>query len=312
MMPTRPLRTAGILLVLGASALLTLVMGQVPTGVTAYELPGEGVHPEGVAYHPESGTAFVSGAGNGALYRVDLATGDVETVLAPGSRPPFGIIGLAAHGDDLWIAGGATGEILRASVQTGEVVATYATPPAEATFLNDVVVVPNGDAYVTDSNRPVLFRVPAGADEVEAWRELEGTGIPFGEDINLNGIVASEDGGTLIVVHMGSGELFRIDVASGEVSAIDLGGETVDSGDGMVLDGTTLYVVQNGPDQVTVVELDDTLSSGSVARVLEDERLTDAGTGALVGDTLLVTNTQFSAMQGDPELPFTVSVVPTE
>lgn len=309
MMPTRPLPILRTLFVLAASAVLTAGMGQVPTDVDSYELPGDGVHPEGVTYHADSATAFVTGAGNGALYRVDLATGDVESVLAPGTRPPFGIIGLATHGDDLWIAGGSTGEILRLDVATGEIEATYATPPAEATFLNDVVVTPNGDAYVTDSNRPVLFRVPAGADEVEAWLELEDTAIPYGEGINLNGIVASEDGGTLIVVHMGSGELFRIDVATGEVGSIDLGGDTVEAGDGLVLDGTTLYVVQNGPDQVTVVELDKTFSSGTVAGVLEDESLTDAGTGALVGDVLLVTNTQFSAMQGEPETPFTVVVV---
>jgi hypothetical protein len=96
------------------------------------------------------------------------------------------------------------------------------------------------------------------------------------------------------------------------VTQIDLGGETVDSGDGLVLDGTTLYVVQNGPDQVSVVELSDDLSSGEVTRVLADESLTDAATAAQVGDVLLVTNAQFSAMQDEPELPFTVTVVPIE
>ena len=183
---------------------------------------------------------------------------------------------------------------------------------AESTFLNDLVVAPNGDVYVTDSNRPTLFRVPGGGDEVEAWLDLNGTPVPFGAGMNLNGIVASEDGESLIVVHMASGTLYRIDIASRDVSQIDLGGETVDSGDGLVLDGTTLYVVQNGPDQVSVVELSDDLSAGTVTGVLEDERLTDAATAAQVGDVLLVTNAQFSAMQGEPELPFTVSVVPIE
>ena len=293
-------------------ALLAFAAAQVPDGTTAYELPGEGTFPEGVAVHAESGAAFVSGAGDGSLYRIDLASGDVDTGLSPGSRPPFGIIGLAVGDGHLWAAGGMTGEILRFDLASGDLEATLATPEAESTFLNDLVVAPNGDVYVTDSNRPVLFRVPGGGDEVEAWLDLDDTPIPFGEGINLNGIVVSEDGESLIVVHMASGTLYRIDVASRDVTQIDLGGATVDSGDGLVLDGTTLYVVQNGPDQVSVVELSDDLSEGTVTGVLEDERLTDAATAAQVGDVLLVTNAQFSAMQGEPELPFTVSVVPIE
>jgi Cu-Zn family superoxide dismutase len=300
------------LVALAATAGLALAVAQVPAGVASYELPGEGLFPEGIAYHAASGTAFVSGAGDGSLHRIDLASGEVDTGLVPGSRPPFGIIGLAVGDDDLWAAGGMTGEILRFDLATGELEATLATPAADATFLNDLVVAPDGDVYVTDSNRPVLFRVPAGGDEAEAWLDLEDTPIPFGEGINLNGIVVSEDGGSLIVVHMASGTLYRIDVASRDVARIDLGGATMEGGDGMVLDGTTLYVVQNGPDQVSVVELSDDLSQGAVAGVLEDERLMDAATAARVGDVLLVTNAQFSAMQGEPDLPFTVSVVPVE
>jgi Cu-Zn family superoxide dismutase len=295
-----------------ALAVFVFAAAQVPEGTTSYELPGEGTFPEGIAYHAESGAAFVSGAGDGSLHRIDLASGDVDTGLVPGSRPPFGIIGLAVGDDDLWAAGGMTGEILRFDVASGELEATLSTPEAESTFLNDLVVAPNGDVYVTDSNRPVLFRVPDGGDEVEAWLDLDGTPIPFGEGINLNGIVVSEDGESLIVVHMASGTLYRIDIASRDVDPIDLGGATVEAGDGMVLERTTLYIVQNGPDQVSVVELAGDLARGEIAGVLEDERLTDAATAALVGDDLMVTNAQFSAMQGEPELPFTVSVVPIE
>lgn len=305
-------RTRHALIAIATTALLGFGAAQVPDGVTSYELPGEGLFPEGVAYHAGSGAAFVTGAGNGALYRIDLASGDVDTGWAPGTRPPFGAIGLAAGAEDLWVAGGMTGEIVRVDIATGDTEATLATPEAEATFLNDLTVAPNGDVYVTDSNRPVLFRIPAGSDTVESWLDLEGTPVPFGEGINLNGIVVSDDGRHLITVHMSSGTLYRIDVANRDVVQVDLGGATVDGGDGLVLDGTTLYVVQNGPDQVTVVELEDDLASGAVAGVLADERLTDAATAAKVGDALLVTNAQFSAMQGEPELPFTLSVVPIE
>ena len=293
-----------------------LAFAQVPEGVTEYELPGDGVFPEGVAYHEASGTFFVSGAGSGGIYRVDVASGEVSEFLAPGTRQTFTTIGLATTADQLWVAGGNSGEIVFFDIESGEQAGSYTTPEADARFLNDVVVTELG-AFITDSNRPVLWHVGADAvagtpeGEAEEWLSFVATPFEYVEGFNANGIVASEDGAILIVVAANSGTFYRIDVASKEVSAIDLDGEPVLGGDGMVLDGQTLYVVQNGADQVTVITLTDDFASGTVERVIADERLTGSATAALVGDDLLVTNSQFSAMQGEPSLPFTVSVVPT-
>lgn len=294
-----------------------VALAQVPDDRTNYELPGDGVFPEGIAHHEPSGTFFVSGAGSGGIYRVDLETGETTPFLEPGSRGPFTTIGLAVSGGQLWVAGGNSGQLLVYDIETAEQVGSYSTPEAEARFLNDVVVTARG-AFATDSNRPVLWHVATAADvsdeqgEAEAWLNFEGTAFEYVDGFNANGIVASADGLTLIVVAANTGALYKVDVESKEVSAIDLAGETVSGGDGMVLDGQTLYVVQNGPDQVSVITLSDDFSSGTVERVLDDERLTQSATAALVGSDLLITNAQFSAMQGEPSLPFTVSVVPID
>lgn len=297
-------------------AALPLAAAQVPADVTEYALPGDGVFPEGVAYHEPSGTFFVSGAGSGGIYRVDVATGEVSEFLPAGSRNQFTTIGLAATAGQLWVAGGNSGEVLVFDIESAEQLGRYTTPAADARFLNDVVVTELG-AFITDSNRPVLWHVRAGEPaqspegEAEEWLSFVGTPFEYTEGFNANGIVASDDGLTLIVVAANSGTLYRIDVESKEVSAIDLGGEAVAGGDGLVLDGQTLYVVQNGADQVTVVDLAVDFATGTVSRVISDERLSSSATAALVGDDLLVTNAQFAAMQGEPSLPFTVSVVPT-
>src|SRR5690606_18065912 len=115
------------------------------------------------------------------------------------------------------------------------------------------------------------------------WLSFEGTAFEYQQGFNANGIVATADGSALLVVSGGSGELFHIDVATKAVSAVELS-EPLPGGDGLVLDGQTLYVVQNGADRVAVVELSDGMTSGSVARFLEDERLSSAATAALVGD----------------------------
>jgi sugar lactone lactonase YvrE len=302
-------------LILALSLALGLAAAQVGGEHAAYELPGDDTYPEGIAYHEASGTIFVSGAGSGALYRVDLESGDVETVLEPGTRGPFSTIGMTIDEEGtLWVAGGQSGEILRFDAESGEQLETIMTPAADDVFLNDAVMAPNGDVYVTDSARPVLFRVPAGSDAAESWLEFTGTPFEYVEGFNANGIAVTDDGRYLIVVQMNTGALYRIEVSNREVTTIDLGGESVMGGDGLVLDGTTLYVVQNGPDMVAVVELADDYASGSVERRIEDERLVNAATAALVDGDLLVTVAQFGAMQSDagPDLPFTVVRVPVD
>ncbi len=237
----------------------------------------------------------------------------------PGLRAGCTTIGTTLDGTTLWVAGGGSGEVLRfdgVDAATFDAAAgpthTYASAPAEATFFNDLVVAPDGTVYVTDSNRPALFHVAPGADEATPFVEFAGTPFAYVEGFNANGIAITPDGSTLVVVQANTGLLFRIDVATRTVTAVDLQGTTVPGGDGLVLDGTTLYVVQNGADQVAVIELADDLTSGTQVGVLTDERLSSAATAALVGNRLLVTNAPFGMMQTGATLPFEVIVLPVD
>ena len=96
-------------------------------------------------------------------------------------------------------------------------------PSGADTFVNDVVVTPQG-AYLTDSRRMVLYRVPL---DLGSPRTLNVTGIPLQAGNNLNGIVATPDGRTLIAVQTNTGKLWRINPQTGAATAVDLGGATV-------------------------------------------------------------------------------------
>ena len=87
---------------------------------------------------------------------------------------------------------------------------------------------------------------------------------------NLNGIDATPDGKALVVVQSVNGKLFNVIPATGATSEIDLGGATVANGDGLLLHGRTLYVVQNRLNQIAVVSLGKNLASGRVARTITD------------------------------------------
>ena len=272
-----------------------------------YELPGEQVYPEGVAV--ADGTFYVGSTTDGTIFRGDVASGEVE-VFAEGQQPTA--IGMEADAEgNLWVAGGGSGNVYRYDTETGELTGTFTTPEAESTFLNDLVVADDGSVYVTDSMRPTLFRVAAGAEpgEMESWMSFEGTPAAFTQGFNLNGIALTPDGQSLVVVKSNSGELFRIDLGDMSVTPIEVDADLT-NGDGLVLDGQTLYVVQNAQGHITPVEMSDDFSMGTAGEPITAESFQFPTTAALADGSLLVVNSQFNARQsGDPQLPFTVARV---
>src|SRR5690554_3889908 len=272
---------------------------------TTYELPGDALHPEGIAYDAASDSIFVSGAGTGQILKLDRSSGEA-TVFIEGDGNQFTVLGLEVAGDQLWAAGAGTGEVRSYSLADGSLTMTAST--GEGGLLNDLTVSSTGDVYVTDSNRPVLYRIAAGAIEAEEWLDFSGTAFEYIEGVNANGIVISDDDASLIIAQLGTGQLWHVDVASQEVTEVDAG-QTFEGVDGLVLDGTTLYVIQNSANQVAKLELAEDLKSGIVAEVYTSPDFMMPATGVLVDNQLLVTNTQFAALGGEPELPFRLSVI---
>jgi Cu-Zn family superoxide dismutase len=115
-----------------------------------------------------------------------------------------------------------------------------------------------------------------------------------------------------VVVQSNTGKLFRIDTASKAVVEINLAGQTLTNGDGILLDGRTLYVVRNQQGLIVKVQLAEDFASGAVAGSTSDPSFIFPTTIARAGDRLLVVNSQFNN-RGEgrqPTLPFTLSSIP--
>jgi sugar lactone lactonase YvrE len=280
-----------------------------------YVLPGEQVFPEGVAYQSDTGDLYVGSTTDGTVFRGSVEGGpkEAEVFLEPESDGRTTAIGMEVDkAGRLFIAGGDTGRIFVYDTESADLVRRLDTPDAESTFLNDVAVIPDGDAYLTDSMRPVLFRVTSTADgvgEAEPWLNFEGTPAEYEEGFNFNGIDATDDGRYLVAVQSNTGELFRIDTESKEVVEINLGGETLTNGDGLLLDGRTAYVVRNEQELIVPVELSGEYISGEVGEPFTNPSFAFPTTLAKTDGRLLVVNSQFDKQEGEPELPFTVSSV---
>jgi sugar lactone lactonase YvrE len=269
---------------------------------TEFALP-TGFLPEGITIGDRP-LAYFGSRANGDIFRASLATGE-GTVISQGPGPGNPSVGLKIdRRGRLFVSGGGAGNARVVSAHTGEILASYQfvvpIPGANNTFINDVVLTPDG-AYYTDSRSAVLFHLPLGRhgrlpaqDEVRQI-PLSGDWVPNAEGVapSANGIARTPDGRALIVVASNFGALFRVDPRTGVATAIDLAGETVVNGDGLLLSGRTLYVVQNRLNTVAAIRLDHRGTGGTVRARVTDPRFDVPTTVAAFGHRLYLPNARF-------------------
>jgi len=288
-------RRSFLILVLIALSVSMIAAAPLKAFPNVIPLP-DGFQPEGIATG-KGPTFYVGSIPTGAVYRGNLRTGEGD-VLVPAQE------GRAAIGlkyDErtglLFVAGGPTGFAYIYNGETGENVAEIQLTTGAA-FINDVIITQDA-AYFTNSQQPVLYRVPLrnngrlpGNPRVQEL-PLTGDYVFTPDAFNANGITATPNGDTLIIVNSVDGLLYNVDADTGEATLIDLGGDTVLNGDGILLQGKTLYVVQNRLNQIAVVELNSDLTEGTIVDTITDSDFRVPTTIARFGNSLYAVNARF-------------------
>ena len=289
------------LLVLAAVAVLPATAGAA-TFPDTIRLP-DGWQPEGIA--SGRGTSlYVGSIPTGAVWKGDARTGRGD-VLVPGQTGRSAIGIKVDRRNRLFVAGGATGQAFVYDARTGADLASYQLAPAgAATFVNDVVVTAKA-AWFTDSAIQQLYALPLGRHgrlpAQSRVRTLPLTGdLVYQEGNNLNGIVAARGGRVLLSVQTNTGKLFRIDPRSGVTHEVDLGGASLLNGDGMLLAGRILFVVQNRDNKIAVVKLSRSLHRGRVVATLTDPDFDVPTTIAFTAGRLYAVNARFGTTDPQP------------
>jgi sugar lactone lactonase YvrE len=274
------------------AGLVALVTLGVTTAAAAETFPRrlnlpDAWQPEGIAAGAGN-QLFVGSLANGAVIRVDSRTGRSRVVVA--GRRGRAATGLKRSGHRLFVAGAGSGRAWVYDARTGrQIRQLQLAPSGRDTFVNDVVVTRRG-AYFTDSRRNALYVVPR---DLSRPHEIALRGIALRAGNNLNGIVATADGRTLVSVQTNTGRLWRIDPATGRATTIDLGGASAANGDGLLLRGRTLYVVRNRDNRIAVVRLSADLSSGRVTRTIRSRAFDVPTTIARIDGRLYAVNARF-------------------
>jgi sugar lactone lactonase YvrE len=260
-----------------------------------------GFAPEGIEIGTGT-TFFVGSTQTGAIYSGDVRTGAGRIVIPGAAAGTRAATGIEYDRGKLWVAGagGGTGRVY--DIKTGKLVREYQLSPPGGTFINDVVVTRKA-AYFTDSQRPVILRVAIRKNGTPG----SVTPIPLSGDyhhldgqLNLNGIVATGNGKALIAVSTAARKLFVINPVSGAAKAIAIGTYNLVNGDGLMLDGKLLYVVQNRSNLIAIFRLSNDLKAATYITAITDPDLDVPTTIDRVGDRVYAVNARFgTATPGD-------------
>jgi hypothetical protein len=260
-----------------------VAQGQAPVFPDLIQLPAD-FGPEGIAV--DNGHTFYVGslapATLGQILVGDLRTGTFSELVPPTGRIAAGMK-LDSRSNYLYVAGGTSGRGTIYDADSGAEVTFYQFMPPGVNGINDVVVTREA-AYFTDTTRPYLGRVaigpggqPGNAENIPLPPNFGVRGgCTVGFSPRANGIAATKNGKYLIIIHMSEGQLYLMDTATFTLVTIDVtggdfaGGNPVCNGDGLLLDGRTLYIAQSSLNRVAVLELSPDHLSGVVTRYITE------------------------------------------
>lgn len=280
----------------------------------SYALPGDTLYPEGIVYNSANNRFYTGSVSNGDILSVNAETGEAM-MLASGSLQNRS----AANGlklDELgrlWVAGGSSATVTVLDAGGGLVKRWDMAALFGGKFINDCIS--DGTyMYFTDSKVGQMYRARVG-EAAPATMELWLTyGRPqvqvdtAAAATNANGVVVTEDKRYLLMIVSATGKLYRITIADRSIAEVALD-QPLTAGDGMLLEGSTLYVCRNTLNTIVPVALSGNYSQGTVGAGF-GSNLRFPTTLARAGNYLLVVNGQLNKRATkDPVLPFTVSRV---
>ena len=305
---------AAIVVAMPAGAASTADAGQSHTARALDVFPTEltlpdAFLPEGIAIGAQPYAYFGSRA-DGDIYRVSLVTGEGSKFSEGPGTPSLGM--KVDPRGRLFVAGGSGGDARVIDTRTGGQLASYAFGNAP-TFVNDVVVTRDA-AWFTDSQQALLYKVPLGlAGSLPDPADVRQ--LPLGGEYeqvtgtNANGIAETPDRRALLIIQTATGLLFRVDPVTGNATQVDLGGAVLTAGDGLLVSGRTLLVVQNRLNQVAVVHLNREGTEGEIVGTLTDPRFDVPTTVAAFGNRLYLPNARFTTPP-TPTTPYNAVAIP--
>jgi sugar lactone lactonase YvrE len=241
-------------------------------------------YPESVSWSAKQESFFTSSVHHGLVGKVSKDGHFSVFIRDPKLVSAVGILADDAR-NTIWVANSDPGAGDRTQPSTqGKLaaVATYDSRTGKAKayydlgrlsegahFANDLALDAEGNAYVTDSFAPIIYRITSsGETSIFAKNDL----FKKGDGFNLNGIAWHHDG-YLLVGKYNTGEIYRVDIHDpSHVEQVAIP-EALVGADGFNLaDDQHLFVVQNkGADRTVELTSTDGWKTAQISRVVKSE-----------------------------------------
>jgi sugar lactone lactonase YvrE len=228
----------------------------------AFTIAQRDLIPEGMAWDPATGDFYVSSIHLRKVVKV-TSDGKSSDFVTAGEDGIFGTLGMKIDATRrmLWVVSSAAPEMGSGSdaddglsaihaydLRTGKLVTKVLTGSADdPSLLNDLVLLDDGSALITDTDRGAIMRVRFGSDSMDTW-------IPPNTFTFPNGIAVA-DGEPFVYVADFDG-IWRVDVRSRTVTPLETpDDETLSGIDGLTWYRGDLIGIQNGVGRPRVVRI---------------------------------------------------------
>lgn len=181
--------------------------GGEPPLLDEYVLADQELVPESGAFDPNSRSFFVGSATNGRITRIE-ADGTETIFFSPAAGESWRTLGMAvdAGARRLWVCAqeGTTGAVRSQRIWTFDLSSGAQeldldlANAAEGSTCNDVAVDSAGQAYISDSANPRIYRASAGDEDVIVWAD-DPLLAPEAAGFGGNGIAVTEDDASVIL-----------------------------------------------------------------------------------------------------------------
>lgn len=194
----------------------------------------ENLFPEGIMYFDKSKSFLLSSYTEGAIYSLDKEN-KLSLLFKDDNLISPAALAINKAKNYLYVANGDAGVSEKSDETTTKKTAGVLVydlnakkkikyidfgplSTGEKRYANGLTLDDKGNVYVTDSHRPIIYKIEEGTNQASVFLEDE----KFkGDEWNLNGI-AYHPNGYLIAIHMSKGVLFKIDVATKKITQIQL------------------------------------------------------------------------------------------
>lgn len=292
-----------------------------PTGFAdVYDLEGDTLFPEGIAFDDVNSAFFVGSLGDGTIHRIGVDGTQTLHAMPPAGTWSSSGLKVDTAAERIWVCATDTTadmqSVWQIDLNTGDLIESVLLQDiAEGAGCNDVALDSAGRVYVSDPPLGVVHRLEVGGTN-EVWAEHPDFAMEV-PGLGLNGLAVTPDEQFLIVAKFTPQRLFRVglddpsDVVDVELSGdAFMGGTAISGCDGIVFSGDALYVTF--AELVKRVEFSDDWSTGVVSTLDVPNVGNGLSTATVAGGAVYVVKSEVTAfvLGQEPNLPFQIVRVP--